>query len=76
MIAGGKYTTYRLMARDAVDAVAHGLDGRVAPSCTDVVPLAGADGYVAAVERPVLAGPVVRPARGADRAPAAPVRRR
>jgi glycerol-3-phosphate dehydrogenase len=47
MIAGGKYTTYRLMARDAVDAVAHGLNGRVAPSCTDVVPLAGADGYVA-----------------------------
>jgi glycerol-3-phosphate dehydrogenase len=47
MIAGGKYTTYRLMARDAVDAVAHGLDGRVAPSCTDVVPLAGADGYIA-----------------------------
>jgi glycerol-3-phosphate dehydrogenase len=47
MIAGGKYTTYRLMARDAVDAVAHGLDGRVAPSCTDVVPLTGADGYVA-----------------------------
>jgi glycerol-3-phosphate dehydrogenase len=47
MIAGGKYTTYRLMARDAVDAVAHGLDGRVAPSCTDAVPLAGADGYVA-----------------------------
>jgi glycerol-3-phosphate dehydrogenase len=47
MIAGGKYTTYRLMARDAVDAVAHGLDGRVAPSCTDVIPLAGADGFVA-----------------------------
>ncbi|MDQ2876081.1 MAG: glycerol-3-phosphate dehydrogenase/oxidase [Actinomycetota bacterium] len=47
MIAGGKYTTYRLMARDAVDAVAHGLDGRVAPSCTDVIPLAGADGYPA-----------------------------
>jgi glycerol-3-phosphate dehydrogenase len=47
MIAGGKYTTYRLMARDAVDAVAHGLDGKVAPSCTDAIPLAGADGYVA-----------------------------
>jgi glycerol-3-phosphate dehydrogenase len=47
MIAGGKYTTYRLMARDAVDAVAHGLDGKVAPSCTDVIPLAGADGYAA-----------------------------
>jgi glycerol-3-phosphate dehydrogenase len=47
MIAGGKYTTYRLMARDAVDAVAHGLDGRVPPSCTHAVPLLGADGYVA-----------------------------
>ncbi len=47
MIAGGKYTTYRLMARDAVDAVVHGLDGRVARSCTDQVPLAGADGFPA-----------------------------
>jgi glycerol-3-phosphate dehydrogenase len=47
MIAGGKYTTYRVMARDAVDAVAHGLDGKVPPSCTDAVPLAGADGYPA-----------------------------
>jgi glycerol-3-phosphate dehydrogenase len=47
LIAGGKYTTYRVMARDAVDAVAHGLDGKVAPSCTDAVPLAGADGFIA-----------------------------
>ncbi len=47
MIAGGKYTTYRLMARDAVDAVAHGLDGKIPPSCTDQVPLAGADGFQA-----------------------------
>jgi glycerol-3-phosphate dehydrogenase len=47
MIAGGKYTTYRLMARDAVDAVAHGLDGRVPRSCTHQIPLAGADGYPA-----------------------------
>src|SRR6266566_5056977 len=47
MIAGGKYTTYRLMARDAVDAVAHGLDGKVAQSCTDQIALAGADGYQA-----------------------------
>ena len=47
MVAGGKYTTYRVMARDAVDAVAHGLDWRVPESCTDQVPLAGADGYVA-----------------------------
>ncbi|PZG35308.1 glycerol-3-phosphate dehydrogenase [Spongiactinospora gelatinilytica] len=47
MIAGGKYTTYRVMARDAVDAVAHGLDQRVPPSCTDRVPLAGAEGHQA-----------------------------
>ena len=47
MIAGGKYTTYRIMARDAVDAVAHGLDGRVPRSCTDMVPLVGAEGFCA-----------------------------
>ncbi|HEY5987922.1 MAG TPA: FAD-dependent oxidoreductase, partial [Streptosporangiaceae bacterium] len=47
LVAGGKYTTYRLMAKDAVDAVAHGLDWRTPPSCTDRVPLAGADGYLA-----------------------------
>jgi glycerol-3-phosphate dehydrogenase len=47
LVAGGKYTTYRLMARDAVDAVVHGLDWRTPPSCTDRVPLAGADGYPA-----------------------------
>ncbi len=47
LVAGGKYTTYRLMARDAVDAVAHGLDWRTPASCTDRVPLAGASGYQA-----------------------------
>jgi glycerol-3-phosphate dehydrogenase len=47
MIAGGKYTTYRVMARDAVDAVAHGLDGKVPRSCTDRVPLVGAEGFPA-----------------------------
>jgi glycerol-3-phosphate dehydrogenase len=47
LVAGGKYTTYRIMARDAVDAVAHGLDWRTPPSCTDRVPLAGADGFLA-----------------------------
>jgi len=47
LIAGGKYTTYRIMARDAVDAVVHGLDWRTPASCTDRVPLAGADGYQA-----------------------------
>jgi glycerol-3-phosphate dehydrogenase len=46
-IAGGKYTTYRVMAADAVDAGAQDLLKRVAPSCTDRVPLLGADGYYA-----------------------------
>ncbi len=46
-IAGGKYTTYRVMAADAVDAGADDLPVRVAPSCTDKVPLLGADGYFA-----------------------------
>jgi glycerol-3-phosphate dehydrogenase len=46
VVAGGKYTTYRVMAKDAVDAVSHGLDGKVPASCTDRVPLVGADGFV------------------------------
>jgi len=48
MVAGGKYTTYRVMAADAVDAAAHGIEARVPASCTDRVPLLGADGYPAA----------------------------
>jgi glycerol-3-phosphate dehydrogenase len=44
-VAGGKYTTYRVMARDALDAAARQLPGPVAPSCTDRVPLVGADGF-------------------------------
>jgi glycerol-3-phosphate dehydrogenase len=44
-VAGGKYTTYRVMATDAVDAAARGLDALVPPSATDVTPLMGADGY-------------------------------
>ncbi|MFD5321987.1 glycerol-3-phosphate dehydrogenase/oxidase [Streptomyces sp. NPDC127098] len=45
VVAGGKYTTYRVMAKDAVDAAVHGLDRRVAPCCTEEVRLAGAEGY-------------------------------
>jgi glycerol-3-phosphate dehydrogenase len=51
VVAGGKYTTYRVMAKDAVDAVSHGLDGKVPPSCTDRVPLVGAEGYAAVWNR-------------------------
>ncbi len=47
LVAGGKYTTYRVMARDAIDAVAHGLDGKVAESCTDRVALVGGEGFQA-----------------------------
>ena len=45
MIAGGKYTTYRVMAKDAVDAAVRDLDQKVPASCTEDVPLLGADGY-------------------------------
>ncbi len=40
-IAGGKYTTYRVMAADAVDAAVGGLGGYVPPSCTHKVVLLG-----------------------------------
>jgi glycerol-3-phosphate dehydrogenase len=43
-VAGGKYTTYRLMARDAVDLVARDLRFAVGPSRTAEVPLLGAVG--------------------------------
>jgi glycerol-3-phosphate dehydrogenase len=45
VVAGGKYTTYRVMAKDAVDEAVHGLDRRVADCCTEDVPLMGAEGY-------------------------------
>ena len=44
-VAGGKYTTYRVMGRDAVDAAVRGLDEKVPPSATQVTPLVGAEGY-------------------------------
>ncbi|MGN6577035.1 MAG: glycerol-3-phosphate dehydrogenase C-terminal domain-containing protein, partial [Nocardioides sp.] len=47
MVAGGKYTTYRVMAKDAVDAAADHLPDEVPPSCTDTVPLVGAEGFQA-----------------------------
>ncbi|MEO6472553.1 MAG: glycerol-3-phosphate dehydrogenase/oxidase [Aeromicrobium sp.] len=45
VIAGGKYTTYRVMAKDAVDAAVRGLGRTVPKSSTEGVPLAGAVGY-------------------------------
>jgi len=47
VIAGGKYTTYRVMAADAIDAAVADMPRDVPPSCTEDVPLLGADGYEA-----------------------------
>jgi len=46
-VAGGKYTTYRVMAKDAVDAAARSLPRRVPESVTHETPLVGAEGYFA-----------------------------
>jgi glycerol-3-phosphate dehydrogenase len=50
-IAGGKYTTYRVMAADAIDTASQYVPARVAPSVTEKVPLLGADGYFALVNQ-------------------------
>ncbi|QIS09225.1 MULTISPECIES: glycerol-3-phosphate dehydrogenase [Nocardia] len=52
-IAGGKYTTYRVMAYDAMDEAAQDIPARVSPSITEKVPLLGADGYFALVNQTV-----------------------
>lgn len=44
-VAGGKFTTYRVMGKDAIDAAARGLDRSVPPSATDRTELIGAAGY-------------------------------
>ena len=49
IVAGGKYTTYRVMAKDGVNLAAKGLDKPVVPCLTDDVPLVGAEGYKALV---------------------------
>ncbi|MCZ2859579.1 glycerol-3-phosphate dehydrogenase/oxidase [Blastococcus sp. VKM Ac-2987] len=50
LVAGGKYTTYRVMAADAVDAAVEGLPG--APrSRTAELPLVGARGWAAVRDR-------------------------
>ena len=50
-VAGGKYTTYRIMARDAVDAAAHELPFAVEASRTADLPLLGAVGFSVARSR-------------------------
>ncbi|GAA1342441.1 FAD-dependent oxidoreductase [Arthrobacter roseus] len=48
VVAGGKWTTYRVMAKDAVDEATRALDERVPDSCTSTIPMLGAEGYKAA----------------------------
>jgi glycerol-3-phosphate dehydrogenase len=48
VIAGGKWTTYRVMAKDAIDAAVSALDGKIAGSVTQDIALLGAEGYQAA----------------------------
>ncbi|HET7474552.1 MAG TPA: glycerol-3-phosphate dehydrogenase/oxidase [Dermatophilaceae bacterium] len=46
-VAGGKYTTYRVMARDAVEVAAADIGHPLPPCVTDHTPLVGSDGYQA-----------------------------
>jgi glycerol-3-phosphate dehydrogenase len=50
-IAGGKYTTYRVMGKDAIDMAVTDLRRIVSPSCTEKLPLVGADGYYGLVQQ-------------------------
>jgi glycerol-3-phosphate dehydrogenase len=48
VVAGGKWTTYRIMAKDAIDEAVAALDGKVSKSITQDIALLGAEGYQAA----------------------------
>lgn len=50
-IAGGKYTTYRIMGRDVIDLAVNELRKITPESVTDKLPLVGADGYFALVQQ-------------------------
>jgi glycerol-3-phosphate dehydrogenase len=52
-IAGGKYTTYRVMGKDAIDLAVTDLRRIVNSSCTEKLPLVGADGYYALTQQSV-----------------------
>jgi glycerol-3-phosphate dehydrogenase len=48
LVAGGKYTTYRVMAADVIDRAVRRLGGTAPISRTDQLPLLGADGFTSA----------------------------
>ncbi len=51
VVAGGKYTTYRVMAYDTVDAALESMGKQAGPCITKDVPIVGVDGYHAAWNR-------------------------
>jgi len=50
-IAGGKYTTYRIMGKDVIDLAVNELRTLSPDSVTEKLPLVGADGYFALVQQ-------------------------
>jgi glycerol-3-phosphate dehydrogenase len=50
-IAGGKYTTYRIMGKDVIDLAGIELRRIIAESVTEKLPIVGADGYFALVQQ-------------------------
>ena len=50
-IAGGKYTTYRVMSEDVIDLAGKELHHEVRESTTERLPIVGADGYNALVQQ-------------------------
>ena len=50
-IAGGKYTTYRVMGKDVIDLAGIELRRLIAESVTEKLPIVGADGYYALMQQ-------------------------
>ena len=50
-IAGGKYTTYRVMGKDVIDLAGIELRRIIPESVTEKLPIVGADGYFALVQQ-------------------------
>jgi glycerol-3-phosphate dehydrogenase len=58
-VAGGKYTTYRIMAEDVVDLAMKEFKRKMPKSVTENLPIVGADGYHALVRQiPMIAAEV------------------
>jgi glycerol-3-phosphate dehydrogenase len=72
VVAGGKYTTYRVMAEDAVDEASRALDEKVPAVGHRAHPARRARGLRRAVEPAAHPRRAVRAARRPHRAPAAP----